>query len=83
MECVPWMKSAVFYQIFVDRFFVGNQEKDTTYINTMWGDVPTPKSFCGGDIRGIIQKLDYLHELGISAIYLTPVFSSISKVYST
>ena len=79
MECVPWMNSAVFYQIFVDRFYMGDKNKDTTYINTKWGDVPTPKSFCGGDIRGIIQKLDYLKELGISAIYLTPVFSSISN----
>ena len=79
MECVPWMKSAVFYQIFVDRFHMGDTSKDTTYINTKWGEVPTPKSFCGGDIRGIIQKLDYLKELGISAIYLTPVFSSISN----
>ena len=79
MECVPWMKKAVFYQIFVDRFYMGNKEKDTSYINTAWGDIPTPKSFCGGDIRGIIENLDYLKKLGISAIYLTPVFSSISN----
>lgn len=79
MECVPWMKSAVFYQIFVDRFHMGDHEKDLSYINTKWGEVPTPESFCGGDIRGIIQKLDYLQELGINAIYLTPVFSSISN----
>ena len=79
MECVPWMKSAVFYQIFVDRFHMGDKKKDISYINTKWGEVPTPKSFCGGDIRGIIQKLDYLESLGISAIYLTPVFSSVSN----
>lgn len=79
MECVPWMKKAVFYQIFVDRFCMGDEGKDTSYINTAWGEVPSPKSFCGGDIRGIINKLDYLERLGISAIYLTPVFSSISN----
>ena len=44
-----------------------------------WGDLPTPKSFAGGDIRGIIEKLDYLKELGINAVYLTPIFQSISN----
>ncbi|MBQ8327803.1 MAG: alpha-glycosidase [Lachnospiraceae bacterium] len=79
MECVPWMKKAVFYQIFVDRFCMGDSKKDTSYINTAWGEVPSPKSFCGGDIKGILTKLDYLQALGINAIYLTPVFSSISN----
>ena len=79
MECVPWMKTAVFYQIFVDRFFMGDREKDVSYINAVWGEVPTPKSFYGGDIRGVIEKLEYLKALGVSAIYLTPVFSSVSN----
>lgn len=79
MECVPWMKTAVFYQIFVDRFFMGDREKDVSYINAAWGEVPTPKSFYGGDIRGVIEKLEYLKALGVSAIYLTPVFSSVSN----
>lgn len=79
MPVVPWMKNAVFYQIFVERFFMGNTTKDKSYINMQWDEKPTPKSFAGGDIRGIIQKLDYLEELGISAIYLTPIFKSISN----
>lgn len=78
-ECVPWMKSAVFYQIFVDRFHMGDKEKDTSYINLKWGEIPNPKSFAGGDIKGIIEKLDYIKELGCNAIYLTPVFESISN----
>ena len=44
MPVVDWMKKAVFYQIFVDRFFMGNSEKDTSYINMAWEDKPTPKS---------------------------------------
>ena len=74
MPVVDWMKNAVFYQIFVDRFYRGNQEKDDSYINMAWDEKPTPKSFAGGDIRGIIKKLDYLESLGITAIYLTPIF---------
>ena len=44
-----------------------------------WGALPTPKSFAGGDLCGIIEKLDYLKDLGITAIYLTPIFRSISN----
>lgn len=79
MECVPWMKTAVFYQIFVDRFCIGNKDKDMSYVNCKWGEVPTPKTFAGGDIRGIIEKLDYIKSIGCNAIYLTPVFASISN----
>lgn len=76
---VEWMKNAVFYQIFVERFNRGIADKDDSYINMRWGDKPTPTSFAGGDIPGITAKLDYLKELGISALYLTPVFKSISN----
>lgn len=79
MECVPWMKTATFYQIFVDRFQQGDMEKDNSYINLKWGEIPTPKSFAGGDLKGIIEKLDYIEELGCNTIYLTPVFRSISN----
>lgn len=78
-ETVGWMKSAVFYQIFVDRFSMANEEKDKSYINMSWGDRPTPKSFAGGDLRGIIKKLDYIVDLGANTIYLTPIFLSISN----
>src|SRR5699024_898540 len=72
-------RSAVFYQIFVERFRQGNEKKDTSYINMKWDEKPTPKSFAGGDLAGIIEKMDYLKELGINALYLTPVFRSISN----
>ena len=79
MDTVEWMRSAEYYQIFVERFRQGNEKKDTSYINMKWDEKPTPKSFAGGDLAGIIEKMDYLKELGINALYLTPVFRSISN----
>lgn len=76
---VKWMEKAVFYQIFPDRFCMGDDKKDLSYINMKWGARPTPKSFAGGDIKGITKKIGYLKELGINAIYLTPVFKSKSN----
>ncbi len=76
---VPWMRQAVFYQIFVDRFHRGIEEKDERYINLSWGGKPLPKSFAGGDIPGITKKLDYIKALGVNTLYLTPVFRSISN----
>ena len=71
-----WCKTAVFYQIFPDRFRMGNKNKDKSYITMGWNDKPTPRSFAGGDLRGIIDSLDYLQGLGINAIYLTPIFKA-------
>lgn len=79
LKPVNWMNTATFYQIFVDRFKIGNENKDKSYINLKWGDIPNPKSFAGGDLRGITDKLGYLKELGINALYLTPVFRSVSN----
>ncbi|MBQ6807513.1 MAG: alpha-glycosidase [Lachnospiraceae bacterium] len=79
MPSVDWMKNISFYQIFVDRFCKGNEEKDCSYINCKWGDIPTPSTFAGGDLQGIIEKLDYIKELGCTALYLTPIFQSISN----
>lgn len=76
---VAWMKEAVFYQIFVDRFAMGNFSKDDSYINMTWEDKPSPVSFAGGDLLGIGDKLDYLKDLGVNAIYLTPIFRSNSN----
>ncbi|WP_197034484.1 glycoside hydrolase family 13 protein [Streptobacillus canis] len=73
MPVIDWTRSAVYYQIFVDRFFKG-KEKDESYINLKWGNKPKPTSFAGGDLEGIRQKLPYLKELGINVIYLTPIF---------
>lgn len=79
MKTVDWMRSAVFYQIFVDRFRQGDHKKDTSYVNMKWDELPNPKSFAGGDLAGIIEKMDYLEGLGINALYLTPIFLSKSN----
>ena len=79
LEEVEFMKNAIFYEIFIDRFRMGNKNKDLSYINMKWEDKPTPTSFAGGDIQGIIDSLDYLSELGITALYLTPIFKSKSN----
>lgn len=76
---VDFMKNSIFYEIFVDRFAIGNKEKDTSYINMQWDELPKSKSFAGGDLQGIIDNLDYLQSLGINGIYLTPIFKSISN----
>ncbi len=79
MRPVSWMNSAVFYEIFVDRFFRGDLVKEDKYINLKWGDVPNPKSFAGGDLAGIAEKLDYIQSLGVNTLYLTPIFKSESN----
>lgn len=79
MKPVGWLETATFYQIFVERFNIGNKHKDLSYVNLKWGEIPAPKSFAGGDIKGITDKLGYLNGLGINALYLTPVFSSVSN----
>ncbi len=79
MPMVEWMPGTVFYQIFVDRFCIGDENKDMSYIDMKWGDKPTPKNHAGGDLRGIIKRLDYIKDLGISGIYLTPIFESESN----
>ena len=75
-ESVGWLQSARIYQIFVDRFLMGDKAKDKSYITMKWGDAPTPKSHAGGDLKGITKKLGYISGLGFDTIYLTPIFKS-------
>ncbi len=88
-----WAKGAVFYQIYVDRFYNGdrsNDVEDNEYIYigegtskvTDWNKYPAAmgvREFYGGDIAGVMQKLDYLQDLGVEVIYLNPVFVSPSN----
>lgn len=79
MPAVDWTAHAVFYQIFIDRFARGDFEKDDGYINTPWGGKIDRHSFAGGDLQGITDGLPYLKDLGVTALYLTPVFLSPSN----
>lgn len=94
-EAPLWVRESVFYQIFADRFHNGdptNDVEDGQWVRKgfkvkkrRWGELPEKweKSgsvdFFGGDLQGIAQKLDYIHELGITALYLTPIFHSLSN----
>ncbi len=70
-----WVKDAVFYEIFPERFANGASGNDPPGVEP-WGGMPTRTNFFGGDLQGIINKLDYLEALGINAIYLTPIFAA-------
>lgn len=70
-----WVKDAVFYQIFPDRF--ARSERVTKPSNLEpWASSPTVYGFKGGDLLGVAEHLDYLQELGITAIYFNPIFQS-------
>lgn len=88
-----WAKGAVMYQIFVDRFYNGDKANDVEtgeyyYIGGLaekvsdW-DKPVAhvgiREFYGGDLQGIIDKLDYIRELGVEVLYLNPIFVSPSN----
>ena len=75
MGIPTWVRDAVFYQIFPDRFANGNPENDPPNVQP-WGTVPDRVHFQGGDFEGIVQNIDYLIDLGINAIYLNPIFLS-------
>lgn len=69
-----WVKNQVWLQIYVDRFHNGDKNNDPEDV-LEWGiGEPTGHTFHGGDLRGIIDKLGYIKELGYTGIYLTPIF---------
>mgnify|MGYP001587292732 CR=1 FL=1 len=70
-----WVKDAVFYQIFPDRFATSTRVSKPSNLEA-WDTPPTVFGFKGGDLLGVAEKLDYLQDLGITAIYFTPVFAS-------
>ncbi|HHV05307.1 MAG TPA: alpha-amylase [Anaerolineaceae bacterium] len=73
-----WVKNAVFYQIFPDRFaWSPKVEKPSNF--EPWDSEPTVHGFKGGDLMGVVEKLDYLQDLGINAIYFNPIFQSASN----
>ena len=78
MSVPDWIQDAIFYQIFPDRFYNGDPKNDPPNIQA-WGSPPASRGFQGGDLRGILQKFDYLLDLGINAIYLNPIFQATSN----
>ena len=88
-----WARGAVMYQIFVDRFCNGDPSNDVktgeyNYLENQvqavedWYAQPEDGDFChfyGGDLQGILQKMDYLQNLGVEVLYLNPIFVSPSS----
>lgn len=76
----PWVQETVWYQIFIDRFHNGDKSNDPPHARE-WDPsvIPRRDDFFGGDLKGILNKLNYLEELGINGIYLTPVFEAYSN----
>ena len=95
MAVPEWYKQGVMYQIFVDRFFKvqGNgfiaYPRENTLLHANWSDSPlyikdekgrvTDWDFFGGTLQGVIEKLPYFKELGISILYLNPIFDAPSN----
>lgn len=77
-EEATWLQESVVYQIFPDRFYNSVKSNDKKNINP-WGTSVKTNSVFGGDLQGIIDKLDYLENLGVNLIYLTPIFKSTSN----
>ncbi len=75
MSIPAWVPDSIFYQIFPDRFANGEPSNDPANVQA-WGAPPTRWHYQGGDLAGITQNLDYLQDLGISALYLNPIFHS-------
>lgn len=77
MDTPRWAQDAIFYQIFPDRFARSSRLPDLGF--EPWDSPPTPYGFKGGDLYGIAEKLDYLNDLGVNALYLNPIFASASN----
>jgi cyclomaltodextrinase len=74
----PWVKDAVFYQIFPDRFARSERVTKPSRLEP-WDSPPTVHGYKGGDLLGVSERLDLLAELGVNALYFTPVFQSASN----
>ncbi len=78
VDTPAWVRDAVFYQIFPDRFAQSERVPKPGPLEP-WDSPPTNYGFKGGDLLGIAERLDYLEDLGVTAIYLTPIFQSASN----
>ncbi len=88
-----WLAGGVMYQIFPDRFFRSAEEKRNVpsdrKLHGTWGEQPnwepdaqgrvTNRDYFGGDLRGIGEKLGYLKSLGVTCLYLNPIFEAHSN----
>lgn len=75
-----WVETTVWYQIFTERFSNGDKSIDEETV-LEWGSTEdvTNDMFFGGDLRGVINKLDYIKDMGFTGIYFTPIFKAPSN----
>lgn len=73
-----WVQDAVFYQVFPDRFAMSERVARPGPLEP-WDASPTHHGFKGGDLLGIVERLDHIAGLGANALYLTPIFASASN----
>jgi cyclomaltodextrinase len=73
-----WVRDAIFYQIFPDRFARSLTLAKPAHLDE-WGAPPTHHGYQGGDLVGVVERLDYLGDLGVNAVYFTPIFQSASN----
>ncbi|MDZ4700771.1 MAG: glycoside hydrolase family 13 protein [Rhodothermales bacterium] len=79
-ETPDWVKNAVFYQIFPDRFARSKRLKHPASLRFKpWGSPPAEQGYQGGDLLGVVDRLDHLQQVGVTALYLNPIFSSASN----
>ncbi len=75
---IPWTRGTVAYQIFPDRFRDAERGNDPATVSPWEGPIgpDTSSQYYGGDLKGIIEELPYLHTLGVGLIYLNPIFAA-------
>jgi neopullulanase len=78
IQTPEWVKDAIFYQIFPDRFAMSRRVLKPSHLEP-WESPPSSHGFKGGDLLGVAERLDYLEDLGITAIYFNPIFQSASN----
>ncbi|WP_008319194.1 glycoside hydrolase family 13 protein [Leptolyngbya sp. PCC 6406] len=82
IQTPDWVKHAVFYQIFPDRFARTQSPRHRPEMAVPlepWTARPTPQGYKGGELWGVAEQLDYLQDLGVTALYFTPIFQSASN----
>jgi cyclomaltodextrinase / maltogenic alpha-amylase / neopullulanase len=78
VDTPAWVRDAVFYEVFPDRFAASERVPKPGPLEP-WDAPPTRHGFKGGDLLGIVERLDHIAGLGANALYLTPIFQSASN----
>ena len=79
MKSKPWLWEAIIYQVLIDRFFPGGRGGRRDAVSSSDGRIPP--AFCGGNLQGVVEKLNYLADLGINTLWLSPFNQTQSEAY--